>query len=378
MKRQPILHPLAPLLWRAVDSIATSLVPDTVRAYAAATRHFLSYLGARYPEVTALDQLRRDPHLLGWLSDLRAQKPPLVLAAYVNKLIRLRRIFEELAWLHQSPDLMHLLRREDSPRTEKCLPRALTPEHDQLLQQELSRRNDVASNVMLLLRHTGVRIGECADLSWECLRSTGPDQWAIHVPLGKMKTERMVPVDSFVCEIVRRLQSFRSLDPLPSDGLLLARPHGKEPRVRELRRQLRDIVTAAGIHTRIVPHQFRHTYATEMLRAGVTFPALMKLLGHSSADMTMRYLKITVQDLQREFHLARSQPRHLAPQPKSPSSLVHANLPGIVEALQIAQHVMEMFRRALPECPCRRRIDRLSNRLIKIISEARTLDAPQK
>jgi len=34
----------------------------------------------------------------------------------------------------------------------------------------------------------------------------------------------------------------------------------------------------------------RHTYATEMLRAGVTFPALMKLLGHTSADMTMQYL----------------------------------------------------------------------------------------
>jgi integrase len=160
------------------------------------------------------------------------------LAAYVNKLIRLRRIFEELAWLHQSNDLMHLLRREDSPRTEKCLPRALTPEQDQLIQQELSRRNDVASNAMLLLRHTGLRIGECADLAFECLRSTSPDQWAIHVPLGKMKTERMVPIDSFVCEIVRRLQSFRLLDPLPADGRLLARPHGKEPLVRELRRRL--------------------------------------------------------------------------------------------------------------------------------------------
>jgi site-specific recombinase XerD len=378
MKRQPLRHPLAPLFWRAVDSIATSLVPDTVRGYRAATRHFLSYLAARHPKVNALDQLRRDPHVLGWLSELRAQKPPLVLAAYVNKVIRLRRIFEELAWLHQRSDLMHLLRREDSPRAEKCLPRALTPEQDQLIQQELSRRNDLASNVMLLLRHTGLRIGECADLSWECLRSTGPDQWAIHVPLGKMKTERMVPVDSFVCEIVRRLQSFRSLDPLPADGLLLARPHGKEPRVRELRRQLREIVATAGIHTRIVPHQFRHTYATEMLRAGVTFPALMKLLGHSSADMTMRYLRITVQDLQREYQLARSHPRHLAPQPKSPSALVSANLPGIIEALQTAQHVMEMFRRALSDGPCRRRLDRLSNRLIKIISEARKLDPSPK
>jgi integrase/recombinase XerD len=74
---------------------------------------------------------------------------------------------------------------------------------------------------------------------------------------------------------------------------------------RELRRSLREIASAARIGTRIVPHQFRHTYATEMLRVGVTLPSLMKLLGHSSADMTMRYLKITLPDVQREFHLAR-------------------------------------------------------------------------
>src|SRR6202790_76827 len=37
----------------------------------------------------------------------------------------------------------------------------------------------------LLLRHTGMRIGECVDLSYDCLRSTGPNQWTIHVPLGK-------------------------------------------------------------------------------------------------------------------------------------------------------------------------------------------------
>jgi len=31
------------------------------------------------------------------------------------------------------------------------------------------------------------------------LHSVGPDRGAIHVPLGKPKTEPMVPVDSFVC-----------------------------------------------------------------------------------------------------------------------------------------------------------------------------------
>jgi hypothetical protein len=42
------------------------------------------------------------------------------------------------------------------------------------------------------------------------------------------------------------------------------------------------VSVAAGIPTRIVPHQLRHTYATEMFRSGVSFPALMKLLGHTS------------------------------------------------------------------------------------------------
>ena len=65
-----------------------------------------------------------------------------------------------------------------------------------MIQQELRRRNDFVSNVLLLLRHTGMRIGECVDLSFDCLRPLGPEQWAIHVPLGKLKTERWVPVDS--------------------------------------------------------------------------------------------------------------------------------------------------------------------------------------
>lgn len=376
--RQPIRHPLAPLFWRAVESIATSLVPDTVRSYRAATRHFLRYLGAEYPEIVTLDQLHRDPHILGWLSSLQAETPPLVLAAYVNKLIRLRRIFEELAWLQELPDLEHLLRREDSPRVEKRLPRPLTSLQDQLLQAELSTRNDVASNVMLLLRHTGMRIGECADLSCESIHSMAPDQWAIHVPVGKMKTERMVPVDPFICDVVRRLRFLRSLDPFPPDGLLLARPRGKEALVRELRRYLREAVAAAGITARIVPHQFRHTYATEMLRAGVTLPSLMKLLGHSSADMTMRYLRITLPDLQREFQLAHSKPRHLTPQPSSPSTFVRADLPGFIQSLRASQHVLEMFRRTLPDGFRRRHFERIANRLTKIISEARTLDTPQE
>jgi integrase len=221
-----------------------------------------------------------------------------------------------------------------------------------------------------------MRIGECADLSSDCLRSTGPDQWAIHVPLGKLKTERMVPVDPFVRELVQRLRFFRTLDPLPADGRLLARPRSKEALVRQLRDYLHQVCHAIGLSTHIVPHQLRHTFATEMLRAGVSFPAVMKLLGHTSPEMTMRYLDVALQDLQREFEAARSKRRHLVPQPKAPSALHRAGLDGVIDSLLAAQHVLEMFRRTLPNGTSHRHLDRLSNRLTKILIEARNLETP--
>jgi site-specific recombinase XerD len=371
--RPPLQHRLAPVFDHAVDSFSTALSPDTTRHYRGTVRNFLGYLGVHHPEVNRLDQLRREPHILGWMSRLRSQVPPLSTASYINRLFALRSIFNELAWMEQRSDLAPLIRREDIPRPPQRLPRPLTAQQDQLLQQEFRHRNDLGSNVFLLIRHTGMRIGECADLSCDCLRSTAPQQWAIHVPLGKLKTERMVPVDSLVGDVVQRLAFFRSLDPLPADGRLLARPRTKDALVRQLRDYLHQVCHSLRLSTRIVPHQLRHTYATEMLRAGVSFPVLMKLLGHTSPEMTMRYVDVALTDLQREFQRARSQPRHLVPQPKMPAARLRAGLDGVIDSLLAAQHVLEMFRRALPNGPSRACLDRLSNRLTKILGEARKL-----
>jgi integrase len=344
-----------------------------VRNYNIVVRHFLVHLAAEHPEVIGLEQLRRDPHILGWMDSLRAQTPPLVATTCIGRLFALRTILSELAWTKQLPELAHLVRREDIPRTPHTLPRPLTAEQDQLLEQEFLRRNDLGGNVFLLLRRTGMRIGECADLSYDCLRSTGPDQWAIHIPLGKLKTERMVPVDAFVRDLVHRLRFFRSLDPLPADGRLIARPGSKVAIVVQLRDYLHQTCHSLGLSTRIVPHQFRHTYATEMLRSGVSFPVLMKLLGHVNPEMTMRYVDVALTDLQREFQLARAKPRHLAPQPKPSSSTLRAGFNGLIDSFQASQHALEIFRRSLPNGDKRNHLDRLANRLTKILAEMRKL-----
>jgi len=376
-RRAPLQHPLAALFAGAVESLGAALAPESVRLYHGTARNFLIYLGADHPEIDALAQLRRDPHILGWMAKLRSRVPPLAPVTYISRLIFLRGILAELARSAQLPELAQLLRRQDVPRPPRRLPRALSMQQDQLLQQELLRRNDLAANVFLLLRHTGMRIGEAVDLSFDCLHASGTDQWAIHVPLGKLKTERMVPVDSFVCQLVQRLRFFRSFDPLPADGRLLARGSTREALIRQLRRYLHAVCLEAGMGKRIVPHQLRHPYASEMLRSGVEFLSIMKLLGHASPEMTMLYLDIALTDLQREFHAARSEPRHLAPQPKTQVASARSGRDAIVDALRSTQHIVEMFRRTLPNGDTRRCLDRVSNRLTKILAIARKLGTPE-
>ena len=378
MKRQRLplpTHPLTKFFAPAAESVTTSMGDSSVTAYRGTVRLFLTYLAARYPEVRSLDQLRRDPHIIAWLTFLRSHNPPLATITRANRVLYLRRMLEELAWTQQLPALAHLISRDDIPRKEHHLPRPLTPEQDQLIQRELVRRNDLLCNALLLLRHTGMRIGELVDLSLDCLRPVGPDQWAIHVPLGKLKTERWVPVDRLVCQLVERIRSLRPPSAPKTGHLLLFRPRGRKMLVRRIRAALRDVANTVGISARIVPHQLRHTYGTEMLRAGVSFAAVIKLLGHKSPHMTLEYLEITQQDLQREFHLARSHPRHLTPPARIPHRLPspHAGQAALIDSLQAAQHVLQMYRRNLPDTSARRALDRLANRFAKILAAVKNL-----
>jgi hypothetical protein len=89
--------------------------------------------------------------------------------------------------------------------------------------------------------------------------------------------------------------------------------------------------------------------------------------------MTMVYLDIALTDRQREFERACAQPRHLVPQPKIQAIPARPGLEGVLNALLVAQHIIEMYRRALPDGPPRRCLNRLLNRLTKIASEARKL-----
>jgi len=143
---------------RQVQTLSLTLQLSTVRNYRSVAHRFLGYLRDAFPELQRLSQLRRDPHMLGWFRWLCHQDPPLSNSTREEHLLCLRRLLDDLAF-QGHPLRPGLILREDFPVRAEYLPRPLSPEDDQKLQEELRRTDSLHSNALLLTRLTGIRIG---------------------------------------------------------------------------------------------------------------------------------------------------------------------------------------------------------------------------
>lgn len=55
------------------------------------------------------------------------------------------------------------------------------------------------------------------------------------------------------------------------------------------------------------PHRFRHTFASDMVRAGVSLPALMQLMGHAQIQTTLLYMQVTPLEVYQQYARAIAQ-----------------------------------------------------------------------
>ena len=79
--------------------------------------------------------------------------------------------------------------------------------------------------------------------------------------------------------------------------------------LRSLFRYHRIVSGVAGAH----PHRFRHTFASDLVRGGISLPALMNLMGHSTITTTMIYVQISPRDVMEQY--ARAVAKRLLPVP---------------------------------------------------------------
>lgn len=200
--------------------------------------------------------------------------------------------------------------RSDIPKLPRPLPRYLTPDADRRLAAALEESPcRLAAGALLLQRACGLRIGELTDLELDCVHEApGQGAW-LKVPLGKLDTERMVPLDDETVTLIDRIVAHRSPGqpvPHPRTGKpadFLLTHHGRRLSPEALRAELARAASKAGIG-HVTPHALRHTYATALVNSGVSLQSLMALLGHVSAEMSLRYGRLFDATVRAEYERA--------------------------------------------------------------------------
>jgi len=305
---------------------SATLARSTVSGVASELAHFGRFLATNHPDLTTFADLDRRRHVEPYLSAVAASVNhrtgnPITISSQRTRIQAVGRMLDAMAewgW-EEAPD-RRLIFDRDSPRLPRPLPRYLPPDADRRLIDALSASpNRLRADALLLARATGMRIGELVDLELDCVHEVpGQGAW-LKVPLGKLATERMVPLDDDTVALVDRIVENRSPGrPLrhPRTGKLvefLLTHQGRRVSADALRAELHRAAGDAGLDD-VVPHQLRHTFATALVNAGCSLQALMAMLGHVSAEMSLRYGRLfdaTVRaDYDRALTLAKE---HLGP-----------------------------------------------------------------
>ncbi len=296
-----------------LDVRAAVLRPKTIDKLTSALAIFGEFVCHHDPQLRSIAGLERR-HIeafLKWTAtrnhrgthDHRRLVGPFV---HAHAALALRCFLDDIwTWGWADTPRRRLMFETDIPRQPDSLPRALPPDADSAVMAAVGRLDDRFARIAItVLRHTGLRVGELLDLELDHIVDYAHNGTWLRVPLGKLNNERSVPVDDTALEALEEWLTGRSPQrprAHPRDGHLadfIFVEAGRRPGTTRIQRGLRDAVTAAaltgpdGHPLRVVAHQLRHTWATELANAGMSIQALMTLLGHRSPEMTIRYARL--------------------------------------------------------------------------------------
>jgi site-specific recombinase XerD len=302
--------PIRAVLLRYVQTRASVLRPRSVEALVNDLLPFAEFLTAQHCEVTTLRAVQRshvEEFLIwnrtrGWRGR-KARPQPVSVAVAQSAVLSLRNLLEDIAlWGWAEAPTGRLVFAADVPKLDRALPRALAPDVDARLMGAVADLPDpFARTGLQVLRGSGLRIGELLDLELDAVVDYGPAGTWLRVPLGKLATERTVPLDEPTLAVLDQWAHRRGVHrpiPHPRTGQptdFLFTEHGRQLGATRLRNGLLAAAAAAGLRDpagqplTVTPHQLRHTYATALANAGMSLQALMALLGHVTPEMTIRY-----------------------------------------------------------------------------------------
>jgi site-specific recombinase XerD len=252
--------------------------------------HFLTYLQGNHKR--PLKEVTRD--------DFEAfieyeQDRGLKLSSVRFKLVILRAMIRFL--IEQEQIMPKVLTRKVQIRLPEVLPKAIDPED---LKQFLSVVDKVRDNALfLLLLRTGMRIGEL--LSARVCDLNLKEQKIMIYQAMKTGSGRIVYYSEDAQAALKKWLYERD----PAAEFLFYGHFKKKLTYGGAREIFLKYVRKAGLVNKgYTIHRLRHTFASELLNAGMRLEYLQTLLGHTSIEVTRRYARLTDKTREKEYFKA--------------------------------------------------------------------------
>jgi len=137
-----------------------------------------------------------------------------------------------------------------------------------------------------VLWHTGLRLSELVALD---LRHVGDGEFAGFVRKGGAVCD--IPLNSEAAALLRAWTDARArISRLAAkETALFVSRRRRRMSDRAVQQMLAAAGEAAGLPMRVTPHLLRHSYCTALLKAGVAWPTVQRLMDHSRVSTTAQY-----------------------------------------------------------------------------------------
>lgn len=274
--------------------VEKGLSKNTIYSYLRDLIAFSNFIGEEY-EINQIENINKE-HIHFYLKELSKTN---CTNSISRKLVSLRMLYIFL--VKENIVKENLMSSFTLPKRDKKLPIVLSQEEmieildGIIVCDAISSRNRC---MVELLYATGMRISELLNLT---LKDLNIKMGFIKV-IGKGNKERMIPIGSYVGEILEQyINDYRAEFNIKNDSLLFFNKHGQRLSREEFYSILQTIVNSTSITKKVSPHTFRHTFATHLLENGADLRSIQELLGHSDISTTTIYTHISNQKIRSEY-----------------------------------------------------------------------------
>jgi integrase/recombinase XerD len=208
----------------------------------------------------------------------------------------LRSVYAFLAYLVER-EVVHpdVLRKKMYVKVPDTLPRAIDPEDIKRLLAVIKKPRDWA--MILLLLRTGMRIGELLDTQVGDINL--PER---RIEIFEARKNRVGRVVYLSDDARRALRAWLKKRDPQIETLFYGQGRRKALSYEAARIMFHRYIQQAGLpHRGYTLHCLRHTFASELLNAGMRLECVQQLLGHSSIEMTRRYARLTDNTRKEEY-----------------------------------------------------------------------------